>query len=123
MGGQKRAPRWGATNKQADEFSRERVALARVRELEAELTNVRNNERTLADALTNANARIGVLNRYEAAVADPNVYLVKVTPAVQHVLTELATGGFYPNTVPATIEEIVRLHVRDLVATGKVPRW
>ena len=123
MGRQKRAPRWGAPKKKADEYSRERAALNRARELEVELQNVRNNERALAEALTNANARIGVLNKHEAAAADPNTFLVKVTPAVQHVLSELATGGYYPNTVPATIEEIVRIHVRDLVATGKVPRW
>lgn len=115
--------RWGGTKKQGEEFSRLRVAQARVKELETELANVRASERSMAEALSTANASVGTLRQFADDCANPNKAVIVVTKQVREILTKMAASGLWGRNVDETAAEIVREYVRNAIASGKVPTW
>lgn len=121
---QKRRSAWGATQKQAEEFSRERVLKARVKELEAEVANSRAERQLLADALTRANATVQDFRRgADAPPPDPHTVTFVTTAPVYSALVKLASSGLWGPFVNETAEEIVRIYIREGLASGKVPSW
>lgn len=115
----RRAP-WNATKKQAKAHEQERVLRARVAELETDLVNVRNNEKLLSEALVAANAAVARGRQAIDEAMDPNRVVIHVHHKVRDYLVEMARSGFWGRNLEETAAQVIREHVRELVASGKV---